>query len=309
MVDFYMFPDKEQASQFAAQTIYGIYGDLERWWNRMILGTATGQSPVLLYQYLKDLVDKSAWWKDNQVSILFRQLDNYISPGSSIDNLPPYSYQRELENSIWQIPNGGTMIPREYEEPEAESIRYAEEVKLSTEKADCIVQILGIGDDDGHIAFNMPGDPFDSTVHIVELNEETRKSNAEKFFDGDITKVPKEAITMGIGDILQSDIIFLLAFGKKKAEILWNSFFQPPTTEVPASSLQNFKGQLFVLLDPESASTIIEREGEDSITEIELVDDEKEEDWWLYEDPDESEELYEDDEEEELYDCEDLEDD
>ncbi len=300
-INFLMFPNKEQASKYAANKIYNVFGELKSD-ETMILGTATGQSPVLLYQYLKELVDESDWWKRESQYITFRQLDNYVSPGSSKDNLPPYSYQRELEESIWQIPNAGTMIPKEYEDPSKECARYAEEVNLSTQNADYIVQILGIGDNDGHIAFNMPGDAFDSTVHIVKLNEETRQSNANKFFNGDIAKVPKEAITMGVGDICKSDFIILLAFGKKKADILWKAFFQPPTTDVPASALQNFEGDLFVLLDPESASTIIQKEGEESIIEIEMVDDDEE--WWLYTDIDDDEENFYDDDEE--YDDEDF---
>lgn len=109
----------------------------------------------------------------------------------------------------------------------------------------------------------MPGDSFKSKTHVVKLNKETRVANGNKFFDGDEEKVPKYAITTGIGEILESDAILLEAFGRKKADIVWKSFFDDPTNNIPATALQLFKGNLVVLLDEEAASTIVEKEGED----------------------------------------------
>lgn len=261
---FMKFPDKVEASEFAARTIIKTFGSLSKW-DRMILGTATGQTPVLTYQKFAELVEKNKRWFDlSKNSLLFRQLYNYISPGSTEDNLPEYSYELELKRSIWKVPNGGTLIPREYaENPEEEAKRYGKIVKTTTAKADFIFQILGIGDEDGHIAFNMPGDSFDSTVHVVDLNEETIIANAYKFFDGDTTRVPRRAITMGIGDILKSNFIMLEAFGRKKANIIWKAFFTKPSTEIPATALQLFKGTVLVILDEGSASIIAEKEGEE----------------------------------------------
>ena len=210
------------------------------------------------------MAETSSWFEEHGKMIILRQLDNYISPGATKDQLPEYSYELELKNGIWKIPNGGTHIPREYaENPEEEVERYINIIKETNAKATLKVQILGIGDTDAHIAFNMPGDSFESTVHVVELNEETRFANGNKFFGGDMTKVPKRAITTGIGDILESDIIILEAFGKKKAEIIWKAFFTEPTTELPATALQTVDGNklVFVVLDEESAAIISEKEG------------------------------------------------
>ena len=193
-------------------------------------------------------------------------MDNYISPQATEDNLPEYSYELELKNGIWEIPNGGTYIPKEYAaDPEEEAKNYVEFIRDTNGTASIIVQLLGIGDEDGHIAFNMPGDSFDSTVHVVELNEETIRANANKFFGGDMTKVPKRAITTGIGDILESDVIIMEAFGAKKADIMWKAFFTEPTTDIPATALQTADKDKLVLvvLDEESASVISEKEGND----------------------------------------------
>ena len=71
---------------------------------------------------------------------------------------------------------------------------------------------LGLGRN-GHIAFNEPGTPFDSRTRRVELAESTRRANAD-FFHG--LQVPTHALTMGIGTILESRRIVLLASGSGK---------------------------------------------------------------------------------------------
>lgn len=263
-IKFLKFSSKEVASYFVADSIYKIFNfvDTER---TMVLGTATGQTPVLTYKELLYLAEKSHWFKNWAHQLVLRQLDNYISPGATENNLPEYSYELELKNSIWKIANGGTYIPKEYaDDPEKEADDYAKIIKETNDAAHIIVQLLGIGDEDGHIAFNMPGDPFFSTVHVVELNEETIRANANKFFGGDTTKVPRKAITTGIGDILESDVIIMEAFGEKKADIIWKSFFTEPTTDIPATALQtaNDATLILVVLDEESASVISEKEGD-----------------------------------------------
>lgn len=272
-IKFLKFSDKETASKVVAQTLFDIFGSMPSS-TTMVLGTATGQTPKLTYIELARFTEKSRWYPDHSTNLVFRQLDNYISPGSTEDNLPEYSYERELADSIWQVPNGGAYIPREWAvDPEEEAKRYAELIAETNAEADLIVQILGIGDEDGHIAFNMPGDPFDSTVHVVDLNEETIRANADKFFGGDTTKVPTRAITTGIGDILKSNIIFMEAFGKRKADIIWRAFFTEPTTEIPATALQTLDEDkmVIVVLDEESASTIVEKEGTEMFLDFEDV--------------------------------------
>lgn len=270
------FKDKEKASKTAAEMILGFLEEIPRH-KKIIFGTATGQSPVLTYKEFANFVSKiphyDEWAKED---LAFRQLDNYISPGATKDALPEYSYELELERSIWKTPHAHHCIPREWAmNPEEEAERYAEIVRRTTTNSDYYFQLLGIGDKDGHIAFNMPGDSFDSRVHIVDLNEETISANADKFFGGDTTKVPKKAITTGIGDILMADWIMLEAFGEKKADIIWKSLFTEPTTDIPATALQTFKGTVVVILDEKAASTVLKKEGESVFSSFGETDEEK----------------------------------
>ena len=97
------------------------------------------------------------------------------------------------------------------------------------------IQILGIGTN-GHIAFNEPGTPRKSKTHVVDLTENTIKDNS-RFFDS-IDEVPIQAITMGIGTIMKSKKIYLVAQGSHKKEILERAIYGKITSEVPASFLQ-----------------------------------------------------------------------
>ncbi|MDS9470293.1 glucosamine-6-phosphate deaminase [Sporosarcina pasteurii] len=79
------------------------------------------------------------------------------------------------------------------------------------------IQILGVGEN-GHIAFNEPGTPFDSVTHVAKLTQSTLEVNSRFFKPGE--KVPNTAMTMGIKSILRAKKIVLLAFGEKKRAAL-----------------------------------------------------------------------------------------
>ena len=112
------------------------------------------------------------------------------------------------------------------------------------------VQILGIGGN-GHIGFNEPGTPFDAGVHVVDLKEETIQANS-RFFDGDINLVPKQAMTMGIKDIMHAKHIILLAFGKAKQDAIRSLVEGTEITEnIPCTVLKNHPS-VYVLVDKEA---------------------------------------------------------
>ena len=97
------------------------------------------------------------------------------------------------------------------------------------------LQLLGIGLD-GHIGFNEPDDVFTKETHVVELDPSTIEANA-RFFESE-DDVPRKAVTMGMGAIMQAKKVLLVANGKNKEEILNKAFYGPITPAVPASILQ-----------------------------------------------------------------------
>ena len=113
------------------------------------------------------------------------------------------------------------------------------------------LQVLGIGSN-GHVGFNEPADDLPVHTHRVALMESTRRDNAALFGD-DLSRVPHEALSMGIGTILHARRIVLVATGEKKAECIRQTVSGLVTTRVPASILQVHR-DVELLLDQSAAS-------------------------------------------------------
>jgi glucosamine-6-phosphate deaminase len=176
----------------------------------------TGSTPLGLY---KELVNRELDWS----SVMTYNLDVYImNPSHS------QSYQTYMKENLFDKTN---IYPSNCQFPDRNVQSY--EVRLKGIPADLC--ILGIGTN-GHIAFNEPGSLFDSRTRVVHLDEQTIQDNS-KFFDS-IEDVPTQAITMGLGTIMDSKRIILMANGKNKFEILNKAMNDKVTTMVPASVLQ-----------------------------------------------------------------------
>ena len=117
------------------------------------------------------------------------------------------------------------------------------------------LQILGIGSD-GHIAFNEPGSSLGSRTRLKTLASETIRDNA-RFFGGE-DKVPRLAVTMGVGTILDTRKCLLLAFGKHKAAAVRDTVEGPVTAQVTASALQ-LHCEVIGIFDEEAASLLARR--------------------------------------------------
>src|SRR5262245_62710038 len=118
------------------------------------------------------------------------------------------------------------------------------------------LQVLGIGSD-GHIAFNEPGSSLGSRTRLKTLASETIRDNA-RFFGGE-DKVPRLAVTMGVGTILESRRCILLAFGEHKAQAIRDSVEGPVTAQVTASALQLHR-EVICILDQPAASLLVRRD-------------------------------------------------
>lgn len=204
-----------------------------------VLGLATGSTPETLYQEMvKSDVDFS-----HCVSI---NLDEYI--GLSGDNDQSYRYfmNSHLFN---QKPFKATYVPNGKAEDLAAECRHYEEI-LANHPID--IQILGIGEN-AHIGFNEPGTPFDAPTQVVELTESTINANKRNFEK--IEDVPTTAISMGIGSIMKSKKVILIAYGEAKAEAIANTINGEMTIDVPASVLQNHP-DVTIILDDAAASKL-----------------------------------------------------
>lgn len=203
------------------------------------LGLATGSSPVELYQ---EIVASDLDFTD-MTSI---NLDEYV--GLAPDNVQSYHYFMQ-EHLFKFKPFKASYVPDGLaKDVQAECDRYNQLIKDNP----IDLQVLGIGQN-GHIAFNEPGTPFDSVTHEVALTENTIQANS-RFFDS-IDEVPKSAICMGISNIMAAKEILLIAKGKNKAQAVKDMLEGPITEAVPASVLQKHP-HVTVVLDQDAASLL-----------------------------------------------------
>lgn len=112
--------------------------------------------------------------------------------------------------------------------------------------------VLGLGGN-GHIAYNEPGSTGDSRTRVLSLTEESIEQ-ARGYFEG--RSVPTEAITVGIGTLLEARNIVLIVSGASKADVLHQSLYGPQTPDVPASFLQLAPDRLTVIADEAAAAKL-----------------------------------------------------
>jgi len=216
----------------------------------LILGLATGDTPVGTYKGLVKL-HKEEGLDFSKLTVF--NLDEYIGLAPLHEN----SYNRFMWENLFShvnitpenvyVPQGNTDDPEEFCRWYEEQIRDAGGIDL---------QILGIGGD-GHIAFNEPGSSFASRTRIKALDKQTIEDNS-RFFEK-IEDVPRFAITMGIGTILEARSIILIANGKKKANVCAQFIEGPVTSQITASALQ-LHTHVTIVLDDEAASQLKRRE-------------------------------------------------
>lgn len=204
-----------------------------------VFGLATGSTPVGLYQKMKDSdLDFS-----NATSI---NLDEYVGLTKENDQSYHFFMNHNLFNDCKfkqnYLPDGSAT------DLFKECARYDQ--IIADNPID--VQILGIGEN-AHIGFNEPGTSFESTTHIVDLQQSTIEANS-RFFDS-IDDVPKQAVSMGISSIMSAKKIVLLAFGEKKAKAIFDTVKGEITEDVPASILQKHDDVL-ILIDKEAGKLL-----------------------------------------------------
>ncbi len=212
----------------------------------LVLGLATGDTPLGTYKELARLHQEEGL---DFSKVTTFNLDEYLG----LSPLHKNSYNYFMWDNLFKhinitpnrvfVPQGNTEDPEEFSEWYEEEIRKAGGIDL---------QVLGIGRD-GHIGFNEPGSSFASRTRVKGLYEQTIKDNA-RFFEKE-EDVPRFAITMGVGTIMDAKKILLIASGEGKAEVCREFIEGPVTSQITATALQ-LHGFAIVVLDEEAASKL-----------------------------------------------------
>ena len=235
-----VFPTSAQASRHVALMIEGIVRQNNSANRPTVLGLATGSTPLGLYRELIRLHKEAGLDFSRVVSF---NLDEYY-PMQPDD---PHSYYRWMHETFFDHVNilpqnihipDGTIRPQDTDDYCA---RYEQ---LIMRAGGIDLQILGIGRT-GHIGFNEPGSTRQSRTRMVTLDPVTRRDAAGGFFGEE--NVPHQAITMGVGTILEARKIVIMAFGEHKAPIVQRAVEGDITDAIAASFLQRHADTTFIL--------------------------------------------------------------
>ena len=211
-----------------------------------VLGLATGSSPIPTYQNLIAMNKSGAI--DFSQCVTYN-LDEYV--GIPVDH--ECSYHRFMDEELFNhvnirreaihVPDGNA--------PDMDAAAKAYDEAI-VEAGNIDVQLLGIGHN-GHIGFNEPGDTFIYGCHVVNLTQSTIEANT-RFFASE-ADVPRQAISLGIGSIMNAKQVLLIATGEGKAEAVRAAVQDDVNPRCQASILRTHPNVIF-LLDKAAASTL-----------------------------------------------------
>jgi glucosamine-6-phosphate deaminase len=234
-----VFPTSTQASRHVALLIESLIRQNNSANRPTVLGLATGSTPVGLYRELIRLHKEAGL---DFTRVITFNLDEYYPMAPEDD----HSYHRWMHETLFQhinirpenihIPDG--LVP--FADAEEYCARYEQMIRRA---GGIDLQILGIGRS-GHIGFNEPGSTRHSRTRMVTLDPVTRRDAASDFFGED--NVPHQAITMGVGTILEARKIVLMAFGEHKAPIVRRAVEEEVSEAVSASFLQRHTDATFI---------------------------------------------------------------
>ncbi|MBI2433038.1 MAG: glucosamine-6-phosphate deaminase [Candidatus Hydrogenedentes bacterium] len=212
----------------------------------LALGLATGRTMERLYSILAEKHHQERL--DFSLAVTFN-LDEYIGLPPEDPNSYRSYMNRHLFNRI-NIDRRNTFLPNGLApDLDAECRLYEERIR---DFGGIDLQLLGIGRV-GHIGFNEPLSAMQSRTRCKALTPETVAENSRLFDDP--AKMPKRAITMGVGTILECKRCLMLVTGKEKAAIVAKAVEGPITSMISASALQ-LHPRCTVIVDEDAASAL-----------------------------------------------------
>ena len=197
------------AAAYVARTINAFKPTAKK---PFVLGLPTGSSPLGMY---KELISLNKAGKVSFANVVTFNMDEYV-------NLPeehPESYHSFMWNNFFKHVNikksNVNILNGNAKNLSAECERYEKKIKSY---GGIRLFVGGIGPD-GHIAFNEPGSSLASRTRIKTLTQDTIIANS-RFFGGDVNKVPKTALTVGVATVMDARCVMIIVSGHNKARAL-----------------------------------------------------------------------------------------
>jgi len=213
----------------------------------LVLGLPTGRSPVAAYDGLQRLHARG--------EVDFSRVRTFnLDEFAGLDAAHPGSFRRFMDEHLFQgvnvDPSRIGFLNGVAADLDAECARYEAAIDAA---GGIDLQLLGLGAN-GHVGFNEPGEALTARTHRVQLHDTTRRDNAA-LFGGEVARVPREALSMGMATILNAAAVVLVASGERKAACVRAMIQGPLTTRLPASFLQTHRN-VTVFLDRPAAARL-----------------------------------------------------
>ena len=243
-----LFNTAIEGSLYVANSIAELIESRNKESKPTVLGLATGSTPTQVYD---ELVRKH---KEEGLSferVITFNLDEYFPMAPDAHQSYVHFMHEYLFNHINIKPENIHIPDGTLKKDEVAAFCEKYEAKIA-QVGGLDVQILGIGRT-GHIGFNEPGSTIDSKTRLITLDRLTMLDAASGFFG--IENVPRRAITMGVGTILQAKKIYMMAWGECKANIVRETIEGPINSSIPATFLQQHN-QTEVILDTAAAAEL-----------------------------------------------------
>lgn len=209
-------PDYSSISEWAANYIVTKIKEFSPTTDRpFVLGLPTGSTPLGIYKKLIEI--------QNQGLISFKHvvtfnMDEYVG----IPKTHPQSYYSFMWNNFFSntdiLSKNVNILNGNAPDLEAECLAYEDKIK----SVGGIHLFLGGIGADGHIAFNEPGSSLQSLTRMKTLTQDTIIANS-RFFDNDTNLVPKHALTVGVGTVLDAKEVLIIVNGHNKARALFQA--------------------------------------------------------------------------------------
>ncbi|HVS18770.1 MAG TPA: glucosamine-6-phosphate deaminase [Planctomycetota bacterium] len=240
---------REAASRELAREVLALVAERAQAGRLCVLGLATGATPRALYAELVRAHDAGG---PDLAHVVTVNLDEYLGLAEGDERGFRAEMRARLHGPLG-IPPERAWFPPSRGEGADLARRCAEFEGRLAALGGVDLQLLGIGRN-GHLAFNEPGAPLDGRTREVLLQEVTRADAAARF--GELERVPRGAVTLGLATILEARALRVLAFGAAKREVVARALTGPLDTAVPASALR-LHTDCRVWLDAEAAGELL----------------------------------------------------
>lgn len=236
--------DYAQVSRLAADVVTRVVQD----YPSAAITLPTGETPRGMYEELVRRIRDTTLDFSN---VHFFCLDDYWGKGIDDEtSLTAWLHDVFLGPSNLDSDHVHVVPSLASDDPIGAAVAYEQEIERH---GGLKLAVVGLGRN-GHVGFNEPGSPIDSRTRVVDLTDESRNQNAA-YYDGDQT-IPDKAMSMGIGTILEADLIVLIVSGSAKADILKATLEGPITADVPGSFLRTAGERLIAIVDRDAAAKL-----------------------------------------------------